>query len=195
MHNHYLLEILKGKMDIAFISSQIKINESYYSKKKIKFNGISNYLPLFFWRLIKNKSLQNGLRSFQDWQISKEMARNLDYHSADVIEFMDIHSEGYVYLRRNPASSRKTKVIIRSHTPWGLLRSFYSDNERQGFDSWWSFNREKYCFQSCDAITVPSMDLKGRLIELYNLPEEKITVIPNIINTDHFIPLPNFEII
>ena len=85
MHNHYLLDTLNGKMNIGLISSKININETYYLKKKIEFNGISNYLPLFFWRLIKNKSLQNGLRSFQDWQISKEMARNLDYHSADVI--------------------------------------------------------------------------------------------------------------
>ena len=193
MHNHYLLNILKGKMNIGFISSKININETYYLKKKIEFNGISKFLPVFFWCFIKNKSLQNGLRSFQDWQISKEIARNLDYHSADVIEFMDIHSEGYVYLRRNSASSRKTKVIIRSHTPWGLLRSFYLNKERKGYDGWWSIDREKFCFQNCDAITVPSMDLKEHLIELYNLPEEKITAIPNIIDTNHFKPLPKIE--
>ena len=190
MHNYYLLKLLKDGMDIALISSQIEQNDSYYSKKHINFNGISAYLPLIYWRLAKNKILQNGLRSLQDWRISLAMAKAIKSRSTDVIEFMDIHSEGYAYLRQNPRKNRKTKVIIRSHTPWGLLRSYYSNEERQGFDGWWSFDRENYCFQTCDAITVPSRDLKNHLIKLYNLPEEKITVIPNIVDTNHFMPLP-----
>ena len=190
MHNYHLLESLKNNMDVLFISSQINKNASYYSEKKIKFSSISNYLPLFYWRFVKSKFLQNGLRSLQDWQISIAMAKALDSHPANVIEFMDVHSEGYSYLRKNPANFRKTKVVIRSHTPWGLLRSYYSHEERRGFDGWWSFEREKYCFHNCDSITVPSIDLKDQLITLYNLSEEKITVIPNIIDIHHFTPLP-----
>ena len=190
MHNYHLLESLKNNMDVLFISSQINKNVSYYSEKKIKFSGISNYLPLFYWRFVKSKFLQNGLRSLQDWQISIAMAKAIDSHPANVIEFMDVHSEGYSYLRKNPANFRKTKIIIRSHTPWGLLRSYYSHEERRGFDGWWSFEREKYCFHNCDSITVPSIDLKDQLITLYNLSEEKITVIPNIIDIHHFTPLP-----
>jgi len=118
------------------------------------------------------------------------MAKVLEFDSPDIIEFMDIHSEGYAYLKRNPKKFRKTKVIIRSHTPWGLLRSYYSNEERQGVDGWWALQRENYCFQYCDGITTPSQDLKNHLIALYNLPEEKIMVIPNIVDTDHFMPLP-----
>ena len=194
MHNNYILELLKDGMDIALISSQIEQNDSYYSKKHISFNGISAYLPLIYWRLAKKKIFQNGLRSLQDWRISSAMAKAIQSQSADVIEFMDIHSEGYAYLRQNPRKNRKTKVIIRSHTPWGLLRSYYSNKERQGFDGWWSFYRENYCFKTCDAISTPSQDLKNKLINLYNLPEEKITVIPNIVDTNHFMPLPKMKV-
>jgi glycosyltransferase involved in cell wall biosynthesis len=190
MHNYYLLELLKDRMDLSLTSSQIEQNKSYYSFKHITFNGISADLPLVYWRLAKNKILQNGLRSLQDWHISLAMAKSIKFQPTDVIEFMDIHSEGYAYLRQNPRKNRKTKVIIRSHTPWGLLRSYYSNEERQGVDGWWSFNRENYCFQTCDAVTTPSQDLKNNLIKLYNLPEDKITVIPNIVDTNHFMPLP-----
>lgn len=189
MHNYYLLELLKDEMEIALISSQIEQNDSYYSKKDINFYGISAYLPLVYWRLAKKKYLQNGLRSFQDWRISSAIAKIIETGPANVVEFMDIHSEGYAYLRRNNRENRKTKVIIRSHTPWGLLRKYYTKKECQGFDGWWSIKRENYCFQNCDAITTPSQDLKNHLINLYNLPEETITVIPNIVDTNHFMPL------
>ena len=190
MHNYYLLELLKDGMDITLTSSQIEKNKSYYSFKHISFNGISADLPLIYWRLAKNKILQNGLRSLQDWRISLAMEKSIKSKPVDIIEFMDIHSEGYAYLKKNPRNIRKTKVIIRSHTPWGLLRSYYSKKERQGFDGWWSIYRENYCFQVCDAVTTPSQDLKNKLIKLYNIPEEKVTVIPNIIDTNHFMPLP-----
>lgn len=193
MHNYFLLELLKDGMDIALISSQNKQNDLYYSKKYKSFIGISANLPLVYWRLVKNKFLQNGLRSLQDWRISLAMAKVINSQPTDVIEFMDIHSEGYAYLRQNPRKNRKNKVIIRSHTPWGLLRSYYSNEEQKGFDGWWSINRENYCFQACDAITTPSQDLKNKLIKLYNLPEEKITVIPNIIDTNHFMPWPRMR--
>jgi len=193
MHNYFLLELLKDEMDVALISSQNEQNDSYYSKRHITFNGISANLPLVYWRMAKKKFLQNGLRSLQDWRISLAMAKAIKSQSTNVIEFMDIHSEGYAYLRQNPRRNRKTKVIIRSHTPWGLLRSYYSNEERQGFDGWWSFNRENYCFRTCDAITTPSQDLKNNLIKLYNLPEEKITVIPNIVDTNHFMPMPRMK--
>jgi len=190
MHNYYLLQLLKDGMDISLTSSQIEQNKSFYSFKHIPFNGISADLPLLYWRLAKNKYFQNGLRSLQDWRISLAMAKAINSRSTDIIEFMDIHSEGYAYLRQNPRKNRKNKVIIRSHTPWGLLRSYYSNEEKKGFDGWWSINRENYCFQACDAVTTPSQDLKNKLIKIYNLPEEKITVIPNIIDTNHFMPLP-----
>ena len=62
MHNYYLLELMKDGMDIALLSSQNEQNDSYYSDKHITFNGILANLPLVYWRLVKNKILQNELR-------------------------------------------------------------------------------------------------------------------------------------
>jgi len=190
MHNYYLLQVLQYGMDVSLISSKNTENQSLYYQKDILYSGISADLPEIYWRIAKSGFIYNGLRSLQDWRISMAIAKTINSQHTDVIEFMDIHSEGYAYLKRNPKKCRKTKVIIRSHTPWGLLRSYYSNEERQGFDGWWSLQRENYCFQTCDAITTPSQDLKNNLIELYNLPEAKITVIPNIVDTNHFMPLP-----
>ena len=110
MHNYYLLELLKDGMDIILTSSQIEQNKSFYSFKHIPFNGILADLPLVYWRLAKHKIIQNGLRSLQDWRISLAMAKSIKSQSVDVIEFMDIHSEGYAYLKENPRKIRKTKV-------------------------------------------------------------------------------------
>jgi len=190
MHNYYLLQILQNGMDVTLISSENKESQSLYHQKDISYSYISANLPEIYWRIAKSGFIKNGLRSLQDWRISMAMAKTINSQPVDVIEFMDIHSEGYAYLRQNPKKNRKNKVIIRSHTPWGLLRSYYSNEEQKGFDGWWSINRENYCFQACDGVTTPSQDLKNKLIKLYKLPEEKITVIPNIIDTNHFIPKP-----
>ena len=190
MYNYYLLQLLQNKMDVSLVSSTNEENHSSYHQKNISYSDISAHLPEIYWRIAKSGFIKNGLRSLQDWRISLAMAKTINSQPAGVIEFMDIHSEGYVYLRQNPKKNRKNKVIIRSHTPWGLLRSYYSNKEQKGFDGWWSIKRENYCFHACDGVTTPSQDLKNKLIKLYNLPEEKITVIPNIVDTDHFMPLP-----
>jgi len=190
MHNYYLLQLMQNELDVSLISSKNEENHSSYHQKGISYSGISAVLPEIYWRIAKNGFIKNGLRSLQDWLISLALAKAIESDSPDIIEFMDIHSDGYAYLKRHPKKYRKTKVIIRSHTPWGLLRSYYTNEERQGFDAWWSLQRENYCFQSCDGITTPSQDLKNHLIALYNLPEEKIMVIPNIVDTDHFMHSP-----
>jgi len=193
MHNYYLLQVLQNGLDVSLISSKNEEDHSSYHQKDISYSGISADLPEIYWRIAKHGFIKNGLRSLQDWLISLALAKAIESDSPDIIEFMDIHSDGYAYLKRNPIKYRKTKVIVRSHTPWGLLRSYYSKEERQGFDGWWSIKRENYCFQTCDAATTPSQDLKNQLIKLYNLPEEKVTVIPNIVDTNHFSPLPRMR--
>ena len=107
----------------------------------------------------------------------------------NVVEFIDIHSNGYVYLKRNQKSNRKEKVIIRSHTPWGLLKEYYSSDRIKGTDGWFAQQRERQCFQWADSISTPSVDLKNKLIEFYEIEAKKIFVIPNILDTNHFKPL------
>ena len=163
MHNYYLLQVMQNELDVSLISSKNKENHSSYQQNDISYSGISADLPEIYWRIAKNGFIKNGLRSLQDWLISLALAKAIESDSPDIIEFMDIHSDGYAYLKRNPKKCRKTKVIIRSHTPWGLLRSYYSNEERQGVDGWWALQRENYCFQYCDGITTQSQDLKNHL--------------------------------
>jgi glycosyltransferase involved in cell wall biosynthesis len=190
MYNYYLLQLLQNKMDVSLVSSKNEENHSLYNQMGISYTGISASLPEIYWSIAKNEFIKNGFRCLQDWRISLAMAKVLEFESPHIIEFMDIHSDGYAFLKRNHKKYRNSKVIVRSHTPWGLLRSYYSAVERQGVDGFWAIERENYCFQSCDAITTPSQDLKINLIKQYEVPKEKITVIPNIVDTEHFIPLP-----
>lgn len=190
MHNSYLVDALKDEFDLSLISLEDEVNEAFYRKKNIPFQGINTKLPAIAIKLAKTNGLKNGLRAWKDWQISLEMAKVLEKDPPDVVEFMDIHSEAYAFLKRNPAGKRKTKVVIRSHTPWGVLRPTYFPEEIKGVDGWWAIGREQYCFDHCDGITTPSQDLKEQLIQTYALPEEKITVIPNLLDTRHFRSLP-----
>jgi glycosyltransferase involved in cell wall biosynthesis len=189
MHSGYLVAALKDEFEMTIYTSASEINSQFYDQLKIPMRSISahsHYTRLH--QLAKTSGLRNGLRYWTDLKYALKLAIALEKDHKDVIEFMDIHSEAYAYLQRNP--KRNNKVVIRAHTPWGILRSTYLEEEIRGLDGWWAVQREKFCFQKCDAITTPSEDLKSHLIQYYNLPEEKITVIPNILDTAHFRPLP-----
>ncbi len=189
MHNGYLTQALKEMFDLSLISLPSPLNFNYYQQLGVPLSYISNYLPLTTSYLAKVNIFKNYLRSYADWKISLNMSKIIEAASPDIVEFMDIHSEGYAFLKRNPKDKRSTKVVIRSHTPWGILRSTYLPYEIRGVDGWRAKEREFFCFHNCDAISAPSEDMKKQLIEVYNLPKEKITVMPNLLDTDHFSPL------
>jgi len=188
MHNVNLLNSINNYLDVSLISEDNDLNESYYLGRGIPFNAFRSSQKYFYSILMRLGFLKNGLRSFTDWYNSFIINTTLSNHPHDLVEFMDIHSEGFVYHKSNPKGVRKTKVIIRSHTPWTILRKYYSDYERKGVDAWWAIDREQYCFNNCDAITTPSNDLKNELIKTFNIDEEKITVLPNLVDTNHFTP-------
>jgi len=181
--------LLKDAARISLLSLENRGNRFTYNEMGIAYNEVFSKIHDLYTKITKFTFLKNGLRSYQDWKISSEFAKIINFELMDIIEFMDIHSDGYVYLKNNSINHRNRKVIIRSHTPWKLLRSYYSSDEYIGADGWWSTKREEYCFHACDGITVPSNDLKNKLIDLYSLPKDKLTVIPNILDTDHFKPL------
>ena len=174
MHNYYLYESIKKEFNCNLVTfgNCIKNQDPTYLKI-IDFSLAYSPLKRIFE---SNSFTKNGLRSLQDWRISNAIERQIKTIKTDLIEFMDIHSEGYSYIKNNISSRRRPIINIRSHTPWGLLRQSYSSKERKGVDAWWAIKREKYCFNNCDAITTPSNDLKSKIIDLYNIPSSKIKV-------------------
>ena len=104
-----------------------------------------------------------------------------------LVEFMDIHSEGFTFLKNRP--NMRNRTIIRAHTPFGLLRKYLYQEELKGVDGWFAFKREKKCFKWAGHITTPSADLKNKIIDLYNIKSEKIYVLPNILDINHFRPM------
>ena len=190
MHNINLVYALHHKFKLMMLSLNNYDNNEFHQNINVPFFGVNIKNLPFSYLLGKNQFVGNTMRSYNDYIISKEMAKVLDQISFDIVEFMDIHSESYVFLKRRARSRIKSKkVVIRAHTPWGLLRTTYLPKEIQGVDGYYAYDREYFCFHHCDAITTPSQDLKNRLMELYHLPDSKITVIHNLLDTDHFKPI------
>ena len=99
---------------------------------------------------------------------------------------MDIHSEGYYFLKNNP--DKRYFSIIRSHTPFTLLRKYFNKSELNGVNTWFASSSERKSFNWVRHITTPSQDLKNQLIQLFDINSDKINVLPNIIDTNHFKP-------
>tara|TARA_Y100001970_G_scaffold76719_1_gene97406 strand:+ start:6966 stop:8168 length:1203 start_codon:yes stop_codon:yes gene_type:complete len=188
MHNIYLLQILQNYFHVSIVSSSNKLNNEYYSNRNIVFNSFELNYPKVLLKIMGKGYLNNGFRSLNDILTSYKISKILKKDNVDIIEFIDIHSDGYVYLK-NKNSQNKTKVVIRSHTPWALLRGYYKSHEIKKTDTWWAIKREKYCFKNCDQITVPSNDLKAKLVDIFNLTDLDVKVLPNILDTDHFVPM------
>ena len=55
-------------------------------------------------------------------------------------------------------------------------------------DTWFAFEREKKCFNWSGSITTPSKDLKSRICEMYRIDQDKVQVIPNLLDINHFSP-------
>ena len=191
MHNKNLVDTLLHSMNIRQISLHNIENKEYFDFANVPFDAIEQpkKIPHF---LLKSQIINNSYRFFIDKYISDKMSHLIFINNPDVVEFMDINSEAFSFLKKNNISTKNNpKVVIRSHTPWGLLRPFFRKKSRNIVEAWGAIKKEKFCFDKCNAITVPSDSLKTNLIEIYNIQPEKIEVIPNIIDTNIFKPNRN----
>jgi glycosyltransferase involved in cell wall biosynthesis len=183
MHNHYLLNALEKKFKCNSISNESEINLEFNKNNGIRYSGIPITKYGAISQFFKFSILNNAARSFVDQKISRLFAEKLIKESG-IIEFMDIHSEGYFFLKTNP--EKRKNVVIRSHTPFGLLRHYFNKTELKGVDTWFAFEREKKCFNWAGIITTPSKDLKLRICDMYSIDQDKVQVIPNLLDTNHF---------
>ena len=191
MHNKNLIDTLLDSMNIKQISLFHIENKTYFDSRGIPFDTIKQppKIPHFF---LKFPIVNNSYRFFIDKYISNNMSNLLVRNKPDVVEYMDINSEAFSFLKKNNNNSKNSiKVVIRSHTPWALLRPYFKRKEDSVVEAWGAIEKEKFCFHQCDAITVPSNHLKNSLIEIYNIQPEKIEVIPNIVDVNVFKPNRN----
>ena len=186
MHNYNLIKAINSKIRCQIFSLESKSNELFYNELGIKYSGIKINSVYNNPHLLKLKFLKNTARYLSDNNISKIFRKKVN-GEIGLVEFMDIHSEGYHFLKNK--RGKRTNVIIRSHTPFSLLRKFFTKDELKGVDTLYTFEREKKCFEMADQITTPSQDLKKQIINLFNLSPDKINVIPNILDTTHFRPI------
>ena len=100
MHNHNVIKAIRNKIQCSVVSLESKSNKSYFDKKGINYTGI-NINDLFNrTHLLKLSFLKNTARHFSDNNISKLFRKKLKGKNG-LVEFMDIHSEGYHYLKHN----------------------------------------------------------------------------------------------
>ena len=109
MHNHYLLNALKLFFKCNSISAESEIYSGFNKKNGICYSGIPITGYGAISQFLKFSILKNAARSFVDQKISKLFAKSLNNESG-LIEFMDIHSEGYLFLKKNP--EKRKNVLI-----------------------------------------------------------------------------------
>jgi len=185
MHNYYLLTALEKKFKCNSISAESEINSGFYKNNGVGYYGIRINGYGAIAQFLKFMIFKNAARSFVDQKISRLFAEKLKNESG-IIEFMDIHSEGYLFLKNNP--EKRNNVVVRSHTPFGLLKQYFKKTELKGVDTWFALEREKKCFNWAGSITTPSKDLKKRICDMYSINYDKVQVIPNLLDTNHFSP-------
>ena len=147
MHNYfyYRCSILFSSKSFTFSSIDYNVilnNGVEYEKLEIPsmINKISN---------MRGSFLKNITRSISDKLFSKEIDNKLKMDDG-LVEFMDIHSEGFTFLKNRP--NKRNRTIIRAHTPFGLLRKYLYREELEGVDGWFAFKREKKCFNGLDTL-------------------------------------------
>jgi len=188
MHNYNIIKTINNHFKCNMISLDSRSNQSYYKKKGINYSGIKINSIYNKPYLLKLSFLRNTARYYSDNNISKLFEEKIK-RKPGLIEFMDIHSEGYQFLKNNP--NKRDKTLIRSHTPFSLLRNYYTQDELRGVNACFAYRREKKCFDWTENITTPSQDLKKQLVTFFNIEPNKIKVIPNILDANHFAPIKN----
>ena len=186
MHNYFLLKAIKKRIQCETVSFDSLENSKFYEKSDIVFTGISPNSYINRMHQLKFAKLKDASRFISDRYISKCFEKILKNRSG-LFEFMDIHSEGYYFLKNNP--EKRYFSIIRSHTPFTLLKKYFNKSELKGVDTWFSNSSERKIFNWAEHITTPSKDLKNQLTQLFDINSNKINVIPNVIDTGYFKPI------
>lgn len=186
MHNWLLNRALKNEMHVSFICLKVPNQSVVYNKTDVRALHFSLESFPKLYSVFRGFFLRRLLRTFIDLHVSWKIFRILSKEKFQVVEFMDIHSEGFFTLMFRRFMHIKPKIVVRSHTPWLLLKTGYHNLGKKSESSFLAKLSEKFCFQLADAITTPSNHLRNELISRFPDLENKINAIPNIVDVDHF---------
>ncbi len=101
MHNYHLMNLLKDDMEINSISIYDQYNvDNLINKKGVQHIFVKLPFESMFNLSFRLKLLDNWVRAYKDWIISEKMFRVKNTINLGIMEFMDIHSEGYYFLKK-----------------------------------------------------------------------------------------------
>lgn len=99
----------------------------------------------------------------------------------DIAEYAEVNVEGIAHSIFGP---NQIPFVVRSHTPYFVLRDYLKSE--QTFRNSLNFWMEKFFIKRAPLITTPSRDLADLLRKSLNIPQEKIKVVPNGIDTNKY---------
>jgi glycosyltransferase involved in cell wall biosynthesis len=117
------------------------------------------------------------------WKVAGKLREIEQTEGLDVVEFAEVNAEGFFYLLRR----HKVPVVIRCHTPTFVLRRYYRPEEMP-FDTTITTFLEKFCIRHADALTTPSHNMARVIAAECGVPLQRITVVPNALDTEEFRP-------
>lgn len=128
-----------------------------------------------------------GLARFaESWLISREVRRALDRLIAtgavQAAEFAESSLEGC-----HSAGRLKIPHFVRCHTPLTLLKSFYPPAEFRYGPA--ALRMEAALIRRAPLLTTPSEDLRRQIVSLFDIPESRVSVVPNPVEPDVYCPL------
>ncbi len=133
------------------------------------------------WPVILPKKFRKFYQNILPWRY-KKAGRKLN-----VLITNQAHSAGPAV---KAARKWKTKLIARCGYVYGESAETLSKSGKKVRKR---IEKERYTFQNADICVVPTKELKDWLINNYEIPAEKIEVIPNYVQTDKFFPNPEEE--
>lgn len=161
------------------------------SKAKQTLDGVDVFripppLGSYYWTRLP--LLGRQMRLVRDlayaWRVRQTLLKLSVEFRPDIVEYADIDAEGIFH------PIRLCPYVVKLHTPHAMLRPYYSNREvpyaRRGIEL-----LEAKSIRQATGISSPSLHLAGEIEKTINVAQGRIQYVPNFIDTDAYIPLPN----
>ena len=161
---------------------------------KIYYQNLSKEYPIIFFSPCKN-DLDNHF-SFANW--TKKFGKNISFSllfNMRVRKSIRKHKLHKIHMHCGPGGIfllrkiRKTKVVaIFHHTYWQQKEYIEKQRWKRIFCIF-----ERVTLKKVDKIVCVSKDTKDVIVEQYKIPNEKVIVIPNVVDKKEYFPIEGIE--